>query len=79
MRGNENLAFISQTVSITLLYAKEGESMVRFRLLDKYGNIVDGIDVLFATRDIHTVRRYVDFLFGELRQYGMRLHLNILD
>ena len=53
--------------------------MIRFRLLDQYGNIVDGIDVLFSTRDIHAVRRYVDSLFGELRQYGMRLHLKIVD
>lgn len=53
--------------------------MVRFRLLDQYGNIVDGIDVLFPTRNIHAVRRIVDSLFGELRQYGMRLHLKIVD
>ena len=51
--------------------------MIRFRLLDQYGNIVDGIDVLFPTGDIHAVRRYIDSLFGELRQYGMRLHLKI--
>lgn len=49
--------------------------MIRFRLLDAYGQIVDNIDMVFTGLGIHEVRKIVDASYGYLRQYGMRLVL----
>lgn len=49
--------------------------MIRFRLLDAYGQIVDHIDMIFTGLSIHEVRKIVDASYGHLRQYGMRLVL----
>lgn len=49
--------------------------MIRFRLLDAYGQIVDHIDMIFTGLSIHEVRKIVDHNYGHLRQYGMRLAL----
>ena len=54
---------------------KGGASMIRFRLLDAYGQIVDHIDLIFSGLSIHEVRKIVDHNYGHLRQYGMRLVL----
>ena len=50
--------------------------MIRFRLLDAYGQIVDDIDLIFNEMTIHQVRDVVEERYGHLRQYGMRLILN---
>ena len=50
-------------------------SMIRFRLLDAYGQIVDHIDMIFTGLSIHEVRKIVDTTYGHLRKYGMRLVL----
>ena len=49
--------------------------MIRFRLLDAYGQIVGHIDVIFSGMSIHEVRKIVDASYGHLRKYGMRLVL----
>lgn len=49
--------------------------MIRFRLLDAYGQVVDDIDMIFTNLGIHDVRKIVDANYGHLRKYGMRLVL----
>ena len=50
--------------------------MIRFRLLDTYGQVVDDIDLILNGMTIYQVRDVVEVRYGYLRQYGMRLILN---
>ena len=41
--------------------------MIRFRLLDAYGQIVDDIDLIFNGMTSHQVRDVVEERYGHLR------------
>ena len=68
---------MSQYLDCTAYYERRCEKdMIRVRLLDAYGQIVDDTDIIFNGMTIHQVRDVVEERYGHLRQYGMRLILN---